>query len=168
MKKIIFLFAFLTIISFSLNAQEVKLGNTFDDWSTFYYDDKTDGKICYIAAVPRETSVKIPGRKDSFAMITHRKKAKVFDVFNVDAGYTYDETQKVILEIKGQKFNLNPAKDAAWSDENDDKKIISALIKANDMKITGKSKNSKKEVVDKFSLKGFARAYNEITKECKK
>ena len=165
MKKILWII-FISIISFPSFAEGVKLGKTYDNWSTFYYNDKTDGKVCYIAASPEKSVGNIKGRKDSFAIVTHRSKSKIFDIFNLDAGYTYQSDSPIILEIKEQKFNLTADSNSAWAGDGDDLKIIQALSKAAKMTVKGKSKSGV-EITDTFSLKGFARAYTEINKECK-
>ena len=166
MKKIYLIAALIMTVS-PLKAQEAKLGTTYDDWSTFYYEDKQDGKVCYIAAAPEKSEGSKEPRGNAFAVVTHRSKAKVFDVFNLNAGFKYFQDSEVALDISGQKFTLFTDKSSAWANDGDDSKIITAIAKAG--KMTVKSKNVKgAEISDTFSLKGFSKAYNEISKQCGK
>ena len=164
MKRCILLMA--TFFSTTVFAAETNLLGTYDDWSAYTHDDGTE-HVCYMASTPTKSQGKYGRRDDVFLIVTHRQKAKTFDVVNVVAGYTYKSTSKPQLTIdKNKAIPLIRHENTAWAkDAATDQKLVSEMKKGTQAVLLGTSARGTK-TTDTFSLKGFSKAYEAINKEC--
>ena len=80
------------------------------------------------------------------------------------AGYPFKKNEEVIVKIDSSTFKFYSEDDTAWT--NDDDKVIFAMKKGLELKITGQS--SRGTITnDKYSLKGFTAAFNQLNTEGK-
>ena len=100
-------------------------------------------------------------------MVQHRPNDKGFDVVNTIAGYTYKKNSTPTISVDGKvKKSLIVQGDKAWArDAATDKHIVQQLKAGSKAVLTGVSVRGTK-TTDTFSLKGFSKAYNEISKAC--
>lgn len=138
----------------------------FGDW--YAYELMEDGqRTCYIVSKPTRSQGKYKSRGDVVVFVTHRPKEGERDVVNFQAGYTYKTGSKVTARIGDQTFNLITDRDAAWSrNAKEDKILVRAMIKGITMVVKGRSKSGV-TTTDTYSLRGFTKARQRINKSCK-
>lgn len=137
---------------------------SFGGWQVLEY--REDGQqICYMVSAPDKKEGKYTTRGDVFAIVTHRPYNNQFNVFNVIAGYDYLPESKVTVAIGDESFTLYTTDDTAWADDVDDPRLIAAMKKGSGMVVRGTSARNN-ETVDSYSLKGFTKAYNTMSKAC--
>lgn len=163
----------ITLAFFSLSLFEASLLNaqTLDSehkyWSVFSM--KQDGKkICYITSTPTKESGNYTRRGEPYLLITYRGN-NISEV-SASSGYPYKPKSDVKITVdKKHKINLFTSNDTpkiAWAnDKNDDKKIVTLMIKGNFMEVHGISKKNTYSK-DTYSLLGFGKAYNRMKKIC--
>lgn len=161
---------FCVSLSFMVQAAENPLTNlgTFGVWTAYVYQG-ADGKICYMATEPEKSAGKYKKRDDVFLRITHRPAEKTFDMVSFVAGFTYKKPSKPTLTVdKKSPITLVPFEDTAWSkDAKDDKTLVAQMKAGSTAVLRGTSKRGT-AITDTFSLKGFSKAYREISEACGK
>ncbi len=164
MRKCILLMT--TLFSTTVFAADTNLLGTYDDWSAYSYDDGSE-RVCYMASSPSKSQGKYSRRDDVFLIVTHRQKARTFDVVNVVAGYTYKTTSKPQITIdKNKAIQLVRHENTAWAkDAATDQKLVAEMKKGTTATLLGTSARGTK-TTDTFSLKGFSKAYEAINKDC--
>ena len=169
MKKIYATFGLLGFL-FSTTAQAAapQVLGEYGDWIAYYYQDR-GGVVCYMASTPKKDEGKYTKRGDIYTVITHRPAEKSYDVVNINAGYTYKPTSKVVVKIGNKNYTrLFIDGNKAWAiDEAADKELVTAMKRGDRMIITGTSSKGT-NTKDTYSLKGFSQAYLAISKKCKK
>ena len=159
---------FCVLFSFTVQAAENPLTNlgTFGVWTAYVYQG-AEGKICYMAAEPEKSVGKYKKRDDVFLRITHRPADKTFDVVSFVAGYTYKKTSKPTLTVdKKSAVSLVPYEDTAWAkDTKTDQQLVAYMKAGTSAVLRGTSKRGT-AITDTFSLKGFSKAYREISEAC--
>ena len=124
-------------------------------------------RICYMVSKPARSRGKYKKRGDVVAFVTHRPKAGEKDVVNFQAGYSYKRGSKVTVRIGKKTFNLTTDRDAAWSrNAGEDRVLVAAMVRGSTLVLKGKSK-SNIATTDTYSLKGFTRARKRINRACK-
>jgi hypothetical protein len=125
-----------------------------------------DDKVCYMSAKPKKQEGTFTRRGDVFALVTHRSKDGVKNVFSYIAGYTYKEDSEVTLQIDDKTFRLFTKKNTAWAmDSETDDAIATALRSGEKMIVKGVSERNTKST-DTFSLNGSGKAFDKITAAC--
>ena len=164
MKKYLFLAGMM--MSCVASASNIEVLGIFDNWSAYSYDDGTD-RVCYMSTQPTKSQGKYSRRDDVFLIVTHRPNNKSFDVVNVVAGYTYKSTSKPQLTIdKNKAIELKRHENTAWAkDDATDAKLVTEMKKGSNAVLLGTSARGTK-TTDTFSLKGFSKAYDAISKAC--
>ncbi len=168
MKKYpVLLLAFLPFCAVAAQ-QGPRLIGQYGDWLA-YIDQSSGQDICYMASMPKKEEGNYKTRGDVFALVAHRPKEKSFDVFNLIAGYNFQKNAPVTVEVDRQKFSdFYTDKDAAWTlYDRDDLALIQAMKKGQKMVVNGVSSRGTK-TKDTYSLKGFTKAYEAISKKCGK
>ncbi len=97
--------------------------------------------------------------------VTHRPAQGAVGVVSITAGYPYDETKPVRVEIGGEAFAMFSRGDTAWARDEDDPKIVAAMKRGSNMIVYGVSARGT-ETRDTYSLIGFTRAYDAATGAC--
>ena len=123
--------------------------------------------VCYIVSKPVRSRGKYKKRGDVVAFVTHRPRDGERDVVNFQAGYTYKPGAKATAKIDKKTYALTTDRDAAWSkNAAEDKILVAAMIKGSRLVLKGASKSGI-TTTDTYSLKGFARAHKRINRACK-
>jgi len=159
---------FCLTLTFCVQAAENPLTNlgTFGVWTSYVYQD-ADGKVCYMSTEPEKSVGKYKKRDDVFLTVTHRPSDKTFDVVNVVAGYTYKKGYKPTITVdKKAAVSLVSHENGAWAkDSKTDQQLVSQMKSGSVAVLRGTSKRGT-VTTDTFSLKGFSKAYREISEAC--
>jgi len=147
-------FIFLFYLFFSTNALTIEKGK----W-TFSKEENW----CYIGSIPINEEGNYTKRGDTYVIVYRINKSQE-TIVQVNAGYNYNEEKAVELIIDQTNFKLFSQGDSAWS-TNQDKEIISAMIKGNNMTIKGYSSRDTL-TTDTYTLEGFTKAHNKLKKDC--
>ena len=149
-----------------VEAANIETLGVFDNWSAYSYKDETD-HVCYMASAPVKSEGKYTRRDDVFLIVTHRPKAKSFNVVNAAAGYTYKSTSKPQITIdKNKAIELKRYEDRAWAKNPEaDEQLVAEMKKGRMAVLVGTSARGTK-TTDTFHLKGFSKAYEAISQAC--
>ena len=150
----------------SVLAKPLEPIGTYGDWTAYIYQDETS-KICYIAAEPEKSEGKYKKRDDVFLMVAHRPTEKKFDEVSAIAGYTYKRGSKPSLTVDKKRGIMMVSRDnTAWGhDKATDVRLVQQMKEGSKIVLVGTSTRGTK-TTDTFSLKGFTKAYDEITQAC--
>lgn len=147
-------------------AQQPKQIGTYSAWSAFTYQED-GGLVCYIVSEPVKDEGDYNSRGKIYTLVTHRPSKKTVGVVSVVAGYQYADGSETGLAIGSSSYKLFTVDDHAWAaTAADDKAIVDAMKKGANMVVKGKSSRGT-PTTDTYSLNGFTRAYEEISKACK-
>ena len=139
--------------------------DTHRDWGSYVLED-VNGKVCYIASDPQETSPAIEGRGKTWVLVTHRPAANIKNEVGVIAGYTYQGGTQVNVIIDTEKFEMFTHGDGAWlRTPEEEVTVVEAMKKGRRMTVVGYSAGGV-ATTDKYSLLGFTAAHRKISKEC--
>ena len=146
-------------------AQSIERIGDFSDWSAFKYLE--DGKpICFMASEPTKAEGNYTKRGKIHAMVTHRPEENRVDEVSIQAGYSYQDNAPVEVQIGTTSMRLFTEGESAWTvDKDSDKKLVQAMIKGSTMVVQGTSSRGT-NTKDTYSLSGFTRAYEAISKAC--
>lgn len=159
----IFLFAFATLFTTSLHAQQLVGGE--GAWRVFTLQQGSK-KICYMAASPEKSRGTFKKRGDAYLLLTHKTASQ--DEVNASSGYPYKTGADVHITFNtGKKFRLFTQGDQAWARDGDaDSALVGEMIKGSSLTLRGTSKiGSYSE--DTYSLKGFSKARDMLKNACK-
>jgi hypothetical protein len=141
-----------------------RLIGQYGKWSA--YEMKEDGhKVCYMLSQPVKQQGNFKKRDQVYAMITHRPKAKSFNVVSFHAGYPFAADELVDVKVGKDAYQLFTDKDAAWTNNENDGAIVNSIKKGDVILVTGKSLKGT-ETEDTYSLKGSTQAYQAISRAC--
>ena len=148
---------------FAQGANQQLLGQ-FNDWSA--YSASTDkGKLCFVISQPKKRAPETLKRDPAYMFITHRPADKVRNEISVQVGFPMKDGSTADVTIAGQPFALMTQNERAWSNGQDDSKIVDAMRRGADVII--KSTSGRGNVTtDTYSLKGISAALDKISKEC--
>ncbi len=159
-----FLLILVLFVSFSAFAEEevTPIGH-FSAWRA-YKGVQNGQTTCYMAATPLRSSQK---REDAYLMIARHKEAKKYNEIVVYLGAPYHKNSQPTIGVDNQKaVALVPSGDKAWvKSTTDESNLISKMIEGNIVRVTGKSARGT-VLKDSYSLKGFTKALEAVTKEC--
>ena len=167
MKKLLFLSSLCYLLSAPVCAEEsYKILGEFNKWKAIKAET-TEGTVCFMSAEPTKSAGKYSKRDDIFLFITHRPKDKEFNVINTVAGYTYKKGSKPTLRIDNKNaVILKVLGDTAWTENTEtDQALIAQMKPGSNAVLSGTSARGTK-TTDTFSLKGFTKAYESISKAC--
>ncbi len=146
-------------------AQDIKRLDGGGSWRAYSFKEQ-GSPVCYIASEPSKDEGNYSQRGEIYLMVTHRPAEKSIDVVNIVAGYDYATNSQVKIVIDDKAFQLFTHKDTAWAPtEQDDKKLVQAMIKGKTMVVQGKSTRGT-ATKDTYSLIGFTKAYKSINRAC--
>jgi len=146
-------------------AQAIERLGDFSDWSAFKYEE-SGNLICFMASEPTKAEGSYSKRGEIHAMVTHRPGEKRIDEVSIQAGYPYQETSMVEIQVGTQKERLFTQGESAWTvDKDTDKRLVQAMIKGSTMTVQGTSARGT-TTKDTYSLSGFTRAYQAINQAC--
>ena len=141
------------------------------DWSVFVEDDPTE---CWGVSAPKETVNTKDGRvvavrrSEILLFITYRPGSNVKGEVSFTGGYPFAGGSTVTMNISGNAFELFTEGEWAWpASASDDAKIINAMKRGAEAKLTARSARGTK-TEDTFSLLGFTAALDEAETRCTK
>ncbi len=137
---------------------------TFEKWEVVTFEEG-GATGCYVMSRPEKEEGNYTERDPVAVFVTHRPTQGSVGVVSISAGYPYDETRPVLIEIGGTKFNLFARGDTAWANDEDDPKLVAAMKNGNDMIVFGTSARGT-DTRDTYSLIGFTKAYDAATSAC--
>ena len=150
-----FLIVLYVALSSSLNALEV------GKWSF----EKAD-EYCYIGSLATETDLPSDKKRGDFYVLVYKNIGNPDTVVQIEAGYSYKLPSDIIITIDKGEYKFYTTEDlatAAWTEE--DAKVIFAMKKALELKVTGQS--SRGTITnDTYTLNGFTAAYNKLINDC--
>jgi|TARA_B110000908_G_C10183116_1_gene416687 hypothetical protein len=139
------------------------------DWSVFVEDDPTE---CWSVSTPKETvnsrdgRVVAVNRGQTLLMVFYRPSAGAKGQVAFTGGYPFASGSTVNMNISGNFFELFTEGEWAWpATTADDAKIIAAMERGADAKLTGRSGRGT-QTEDTFSLLGFTAAVEDAGKRC--
>lgn len=138
-------------------------------WSVF---KDTDPAQCWSVAQPteqvntRDGRVVAVRRDTALLFVSFLPNANVAGQVSFTGGYPFRQGSTVTLEVGGTLFEMFTEGEMAWSaSDQDDAKIITAMKRGAEAKVTGfSSRGTKTE--DTFSLFGFTAAVEDAEKRC--
>ena len=122
-----------------------------------------DDNYCYIASAPIKKEGNYTKRGDTYILV-YRINKSPDKIVQVTAGYSYDESKPVIVKIGQTTFDFFGKDDTAWTKDKD-KEVTFAMKKELIMIIQGYSSRGTL-TTDTYTLKGFTKAYNKLSKNC--
>ena len=126
---------------------------------------KTD-EYCYIGSLAIETDLPENKKRGDNYILVYKNIGTPETIVQIEAGYDYKTEEDIVVTIDKGSYVFYTTEDlpsAAWTGE--DSKVIFAMKKGLELKITGKS--SRGTVTnDIYTLKGFTASYNKLTKDC--
>ena len=139
------------------------------DWSVFVEDNPTE---CWSVSTPKETvnsrdgRVVAVNRGQTLLMVFYRPSAGAKGQVAFTGGYPFASGSTVNMNISGNSFELFTEGEWAWpATTADDAKIIAAMKRGADAKLTGRSGRGT-QTEDTFSLLGFTAAVEDAGKRC--
>ncbi len=174
MKYLIILLSFIFVfpafaVEESIDTEENKvipIGH-YSGWRAFTTTEN-ENKVCFMAASPLHSS---PKREDAYLMISRRPANNELNVITIMTGVKYHKDSKPTLGVDNQKvipLIITQDTDTAWiKDAKTEETMIDKMIDGNVIRTIGKSTRGT-VLKDTYSLKGFTKALNAITKECPK
>ena len=149
--------------AFAADTPEV-LG-TFGEWTAFA-EGSDAAKLCYAASAPIKKEGKYTSRGDTAVLVTHNLGDGSFDVVSVVAGYDYQPNEDVLAQVDTKKYTMFSKGDRAWNAENtSDKAMVGDMKRGNNLLVVGTSSRGTR-TTDTYSLIGFTKAYQAISKAC--
>ncbi len=143
-----------------------RLGD-FGDWSAFKFTEN-GATACYMASEPIKAEGQYTKRGAIYALVTHRPAEGRRDEVSFVAGYSYKKDSAVEIRVGKSVKKLFTQDDTAWAaDKDTDQALVKAMIRGNDMVVSGMSERGTK-TKDTYSLKGFTKAYKAMDKHCPK
>lgn len=145
---------------------EVETIGSYGKWRAHTFDDK-GSKACYLTGQPVKDEGKYSKRGKIYVMVTHRPADKVRDEVSFWAGYNFKDKAPVQVAIDGRKFEVFPHEEIAWApDTESDRKLVAAMKAGITMVVEGTSKRGT-DTKDTYSLTGFTKAYNTMSRACR-
>ena len=124
--------------------------------------EKAD-EYCYIGSLPTLLDVPKGKQRGDAYILVYRINNNPDAIVQINTGYPYKDAEPVLVAIDKMTYEFYSQDDSAWTDS--DSKIIYAMKKGIDLKVTGISSRGTK-TSDKYTLKGFTDAYNQLTNDC--
>ena len=150
-------------------SQSTSLVATKTDWNVFVEDNPTE---CWSVSTPKETVNSRDGRMvavnrgQTLLMVFYRPSAGAKGQVAFTGGYPFASGSTVNMNISGNSFELFTEGEWAWpATTADDAKIIAAMKRGADAKLTGRSGRGT-QTEDTFSLLGFTAAVEDAGKRC--
>ena len=161
-----FLIIIFSFIFSSANAEEdLKSLGKYKDWQSFVLL-KEGVKTCFAQSIPVVKAPKKLKRDPSRLFVSFRPDESIKNEISVTNGYEFKLKAPVVAKSGKKSFDLFSKGRFAWVvDDEDEKKLISAMKKASRLMIIGNSEKGT-QTTDHYSMMGFTKAYNSAKKSC--
>lgn len=148
-------------------AQGIERIGDYGGWSAYQFVENGQ-TTCYMASAPSKDEGDYTNRGKIYARVTHRPAENTKDEVSLLAGYTYLDKSFATATIGNKTFDLFTDKDTAWApDATTDSQLVRAMKAGQNMVVRGTSSRGT-DTKDTYSLIGFTKAYNAISKACAK
>ena len=144
------------------------------DWQAFQFKQNTQN-TCYATSKPKVSEGQYTKRGDVLVFVSHFADAdpntRIFDQISVNMGYPVKKGEGVQLKVANSDYLLRVSahdddRSTVYAEPDDEKKLIRAFKKGYEFELRGISSRGTK-TYDKFSLRGFSKAYAAIEKGCR-
>jgi len=164
-KKTLLIIIFSLIFSIANAEEDLKSLGKFKDWQSFVLL-KEGVKTCFAQSIPVVKAPKKLKRDPSRLFISFRPDENIKNEISVTNGYEFKLKAPVAAKSGKKSFDLFSKGRFAWVvDNEDEKKLISAMKKASRLMIIGNSEKGT-QTTDHYSMMGFTKAYNSAKKSC--
>ncbi|MGH6893424.1 MAG: invasion associated locus B family protein [Dongiaceae bacterium] len=139
----------------------------FGDWYAFTQGEAKN-KLCYMIAAPTLSLGDIEGRGEVGLMVTHQMGGKVRDQVSAALGFEPHKTKYTKAKVdKGSNVLMRLVDgDRAWIREASvDRQLVAKMKNGDNLIVTGMSSKGV-ATQDTYSLSGFTKAYEAISKAC--
>lgn len=145
--------------------QATKLLGDYGDWRAFVRY-RGNWKNCFIrsAATARDSTARGGGK--GVAVLIHQPSTDKVNKFQYIPGYRFEAGSTVTLVLGATKFRLSEKGRLAQAYESQDAELAAALAAGDEIIIASRSSDSE-ATVDRFSLRGYARALAAINRACR-
>ncbi len=123
-------------------------------------------EYCYIGSLATASDLPSDKKRGNFYVLVYKNIGNPDAVVQIEAGYSYKVPSDIIVNIDQGDYKFYTTEDlptAAWTEE--DSKIIFAMKKGLELKITGESSRGT-VTTDTYTLNGFTTAYNKLIEDC--
>ena len=164
MKTLFYLTLAIFLWTSTLNAQTID--SSFYSWTVYEIDSKAIGnKKCYMVSHPVEQKTNDNSRENPYIIITRYQNERNEEV-GIYGGYEYKISSDIFVVIDDLKFTFHTNNDMAWTKTKEqDSYIIQEILNGKDLYVRSNSSIGT-YAVDKYSLKGVAKAYNRVKEIC--
>jgi len=165
-KKVIFLSAFITIISVTNSfAEDLKKVGKFKDWEVMVMSEAS-GKVCFAQSAPVLQAPK-KNKRDARLFITFRPGEKISNEISATAGYEFNKKNTVLATSGNNKFKFDIKQQGfAWMTSNKKEKIMIKVMKKGSRIMLSGYNEKGSQTIDHYSLLGFTKAYSTAKKAC--
>lgn len=140
-------------------ATPARLGS-FDDWTAATHQEGGQ-KVCYAFARPQNSTPVLPGRSEVVLTVTERPIGR--DAVALSAGFAFATGAEPTMQIDQSGHPLYTSGRSAFARDG---AAVVAAMKTGRSVVVRSPGPTKAQIVDTFSLKGFAPAYAAIVKAC--
>jgi invasion protein IalB len=154
----------LTVLTGAASAEDL---GVFGDWYAFAQGEG-DQKLCYMIAAPTLSLGEVEGRGEVGLMVTHQSGGAVRDQVSVALGFAPHKTKYTKAKVDRSSNVLLRLVDGdrVWiREENVDRQLVRRMKSGENLIVTGMS-TSGIATQDTFSLIGFTKAYEAISRSC--
>jgi hypothetical protein len=141
-------------------AEGPKAIGRFDDW-TAATNPEGGQTVCYAFVRAGTSAPSLSGRGDVVLTVTQRPSGR--DAVAISAGFAYPQGAAVTVQVDQNAVDFYASGRNAFARDN--KAAVAALNRGRQVTARSPAPHAA-AVVDTFSLKGFGRAYEAITKAC--
>jgi len=165
-KKVIFLSAFITIISVTNSfAEDLKKVGKFKDWEVMVMSEAS-GKVCFAQSAPVLQAPK-KNKRDARLFVTFRPGEKISNEISATAGYEFNKKNTVLATSGNNKFKFDIKQQGfAWMTSNKKEKIMIKVMKKGSRIMLSGYNEKGSQTIDHYSLLGFTKAYSTAKKAC--
>jgi invasion protein IalB len=134
-------------------------------WGAFSYQGG-EGKVCYVLSIPTEKLPANVDHGDIFFMLAQHPGQNVRLEPQFTAGYAFQDSSKVILDIDGKKFSMFTRGQNAWLENPaEEASVVEAMKAGSKMSVSATSRRGT-QTSYAYSLSGVTASIGDIT-SCK-
>jgi hypothetical protein len=132
----------------------------FDDWIAATHPEQ-GREACYAFTVAKHSVPALAGRGEVVLTVTQRATGR--DWVAISAGFTFRKDAAVTLQVDTAGFDFYTAQSSAFARDG---KVVVAAFQKGEQAMARSPGPRDNQIVDTFSLRGFAAAYAAINKAC--
>jgi hypothetical protein len=166
LRSVFFMAMILGAFALPAQAQNVERIGDFQDWSA-YTTKEAGALVCFAASVPVKSVGKYTRRGEIYSVVTLRPAQNRPAEVSFIIGYTFKSNSELKVSIDEKSYVMLTKDDTAWlpNDPNLDAEMVAAMKSGLSMVARGTSSRGTL-TTDNYSLRGFTKAYEAISKAC--